>query len=161
MNMKDNNREKKVSLLQEKKLIIFSRYLSITEKMKQAIKPDNLADKQSDNLADNLAELGSQRQVCIKKIDKINLSMNRVTAAEYDEFSTDDSHPRQLKSIMETIDSMDRELMIMAEQESGSIKTLLLQKHNNRQAVQGYTHGSTLGYNRGRKYSPRFLDTKS
>lgn len=158
--IKDNNTEKKLCLSLEKKLSIFKKYLSITKKVILAIKDHNKANK--------LTELVSQRQVCINKIDKINLSINS-RAKDYDKFIIGFNeitflsgyYLNQIKNIIKTIGSMDRELMVIAEQESEKIKTDLLKIHNNRQAAQGYAYGSARGYKTGKKYPPKFLDIKN
>ena len=159
--IKDNNTGKKLCISLEKKLSIFKKYLSITKKINQAIKDNNETDK--------LTRLVSQRQAFINKIDKINLSMNTMTKTGSDKFSivSDEItslsryYLNQIKNIMETIGSMDREFMVMAGEKNEKIKTDLLKAHNNRRAAQGYAYGSARGYKTGEKCSPKFLDIKN
>jgi len=151
--IKDNNPEKKVCRHLEKKIFILKKYLFITKKVNRAINDNNKTDE--------LTGLLSQRQACINKIDRIDLSINTMTKTGSDEINSSNRYYlKQIKNIIETIDSMDRELMVMAEQESEKIKAGLLKAHNTRQAAQGYAYGSKRGYKTGRNYSSKFLDIK-
>ena len=142
--MKNINTGKEICSFLEKKLSVFNRYLSITKRMKQTL---------NDKEAGNLGGLVSERQDCINKIERINLSMEKIVNAGSDKFKgLIDGYLKDIKSIIETIAPIDSELMVMVREEGESIKTELLKMRNVRQAAQGYRNE--------RRYSPRFLDTR-
>ena len=141
--MKNINTGKEICSFLEKKLSLFNRYLSITKRMKQTL---------NDKEAGNLGGLVSERQDCINKIERIDLSMEKIGKGEGGGEGLIDGYLKDIKSIIETIVPIDRELIVMAKEEGESIKTELLKMRNVRQASQGYR-------NEGR-YSPRFLDTR-
>jgi len=148
--MKDIDPEKKVCSFFEKKLILFNQYLSITKKMKESLK---------DKEAGNPGVFISERQDCISKIEKIDSSIEKIIKASADKLNhiSDklkgliDSYISSIKSIMEKVDLIDRELMVMVKEEGEDIKKELLKMRNVRQVARGYK--------KEKRYSPRFLDT--
>ena len=144
------DREKDIFSCLEEKLDLFNRYLSITKRMK--------ADLDSRE-ASNLGGFLSERQDCIKRIQKIDLSLEKIIkTGAYDLkrisgkfMKLVDGYLANIKRITETVDLMDRELMDMVKEESGGIKGELLRIRNVRQGARGYR--------REEGYSPRFLDT--
>lgn len=138
-------------LFMEQKVSLMTQYLSITKTMKETF----MLKKEI-----NLRELLSKRQDCIYKIQKIDLSVQKVmnTGAEElsrisnDLKSTLDGYLRSIKSLLELIAPVDAEVMVMVKEESRGIKAELLKISNARQAAKGY---GTKG-----KYSPRYLDAK-
>ena len=148
--MKEIDPEKEVCSFLEKKLTLFNRYLSITKRMKKALR---------DKEAVNPGVFLSERQDCISKIEKIDSSIERIIKASTDKLNhISDKFTRlihgylsSIKSIMETVDCIDRELMVMVKEEGEGIKKELLRMRNFRQV--------TRGYKKEKRYSPRFLDT--
>jgi len=149
--MQDISTGKEICIFLEKKLSLFKKYLSITENMKESL---------SNNERGNLGSLVSERQNCINKIDKINLSMKKITKLSSEKLYTVsdkfawliECYFKGIRNIMETIPPVDRELMAMVREEADSIKTELLNMRNVRQAAQGYKNE--------RLCPPRFLDMK-
>ena len=142
---------KEACLLLETKLTLFSRYLSATEKMKAAL---------GDSQVGNLASLISIRQDLIHKIDKLDLAIQRImptSTAKRNLMSTKfkgmiAGYLQKLKNITDTIEPLDRDLMVRVQQEGASIKTDLLKRQKVRQAFKGYSSF--------RKYPAKFLDTR-
>ncbi|MBW2000891.1 MAG: hypothetical protein JRI30_00035 [Deltaproteobacteria bacterium] len=101
----------------------------------------------------------SERQDCINKIEKIDSSIEKIIKASTDKLNhiSDKftglihSYLSSIKSIMETVDCIDRELMVMVKEEGEGIKKELLKMRNVRQI--------TRGYKKEKRYTPRFLDT--
>jgi len=149
--MKNEDAEKEVCSFLEKKLALFDQYLSITKRMKEI----PLRDKE----ASSLEVFISERQGCIKRIERIDLSMEKIIKAGSNKLyhisdrlkGLIDSFITDIKGIMEKTDLIDRELMVMVQEEGESIKTELLRMQNVRLAARGYKEEKT--------YSPRFLDT--
>jgi len=148
--MKNIDSEKQVCSFFEKKLNLFTRYLSITKRMKKALR---------DKEAVNPGVFISERQDCINKIEKIDSSIEKIIKASTDKLNhiSDKftglihSYLSSIKSIMETVDCIDRELMVMVKEEGEGIKKELLKMRNVRQI--------TRGYKKEKRYTPRFLDT--
>jgi len=148
--MKNIDSEKQVCPFLEKKLNLFTRYLSITKRMKKALR---------DKEAVNPGVFISERQDCINKIEKIDSSIEKIIKASTDKLNhiSDKftglihSYLSSIKSIMETVDCIDRELMVMVKEEGEGIKKELLKMRNVRQI--------TRGYKKEKRYTPRFLDT--
>jgi len=148
--MENIDPEKEVCSFFEKKLALFNRYLSITKRMKETLR---------DKKAGNPGVFISERQDCIGKIEKIDSSIEKIIKASTDKLNhiSDkfkgliDSYLSSIKSIMETVDLIDRELMVMVKEEGESIKKELLRMRNVRQVARGYK--------KEKRYSPRFLDT--
>ena len=148
--MKEIDPEKEVCSFLEKKLAIFNRYLSITEKMKEV-----LENKE----AGNPGVFISERQDCISKIEKIDSSIEQIIRASAEKLNHISdrfkglihSYLSSIKSIMERVDLIDRELVIMVKEEGEGIKNELLRMRNVRQV--------TRGYKKEKRYTPRFLDT--
>lgn len=150
--MKDINEEKEICTFLERKLAHFKQYLSITEGMKQA-----LGNKEESN---NLDSLISKRQNCIKKIERIDLLIDKAIKTSSNKLSKiSDKYKRlidgylsNIKKIMTTVHLMDRELMVMVKQEGEGIKKEVLKMRKFGQAARGY-RGST-------GYPAKFLDTR-
>lgn len=138
-------------LFMEQKVSLMTQYLSITKTMKETF----MLKKEI-----NLKDMLSKRQDCINKIQKIDLSVQKImnTGAEElfrisnDLKTTPDDYLHSIKSLMERIAPIDAEVMVMVKEESRGIKAELLKISNTRQAAKGY---GTKG-----KYSPRYLDAK-
>ena len=150
--MENKYEEKEICTFLEKKLASFKQYLSITEKMKEALR-----NKEEHG---SLGGLISRRQGCIHKIEKLDLSIDKIIEMGSVGISrisqkykgVIDSYLPTLKDIMVKVDIMDRELVkIVAEQGEG-IKTELLKIRNMRQAARGYKTK--------RRYPAKFLDTR-
>ncbi len=149
--MKDTDAEKEVCSFLEKKLALFNQYLPITKRLKETLR---------DKEASGLGVFISERQDCIKRIERIDLSMEKIIKAGFNKLyhisdrfkGLIDSFITDIKGIMEKTDLIDRELMVMVKEEGERIKTELLRMQNVRQAAKGYQKEKT--------YSPRFLDTK-
>ena len=93
--MKNINTGKEICSFLKKKLSLFNRYLSITKRMKQTL---------NDKEAGNLGGLASQRQDCINKIERIDLSMEKIVKAGSAKFKgLIDGYLKDIKSIIETI----------------------------------------------------------
>jgi phage-related protein len=136
--------------LLEKKSVFFNQYLSITERMKESF-----VDKKETDPRTSI----SQRQACINKIQKIDASLEKIMGSSSDKVHTIsekckgmiDGYLRSLKNIMETVDCIDRELIVMVGAEGENIKTELLKLQDVRQAAKGYRDKI--------ESTPRFLDT--
>lgn len=148
--MQDVDSGKETCTLFEKKLTLFSRYLSATEKMKTVL---------GENQASELARLIIQRQGLIHKIDKTDLAMKQAFSVRPDKHHYISNkfngliagYLKKLKGIMEKIEPLDRELTVLVEQEGQGTKADLLKKQKVRQAVKGYGSFKT--------YPAKFLDT--
>jgi len=147
--MKNINAGQEICSFLEKKVTLFSRYLSLTESMNAALGEE---DK-------DLKDLISKRQGCMEKIDKIDLSIQQTVGTDPDKHSLIpakfkgliDGYLKKLKSIMETVELLDREVTAVVKQKVENIKTDLLGRQKVRQAARGYG---------GRFGNPaRFLDT--
>lgn len=151
--MKDINAGKEICNILERKLAHFKQYLFITERMKQAF-----GNKEK---IDNIGGMISQRQGCIKNIDRIDLSIKRIIKEGSGRLSRVsnkykgmvEGYLSKIRDIMTTVDLMDKELMVMVKQEGEGIKTEVLKTRKLRQAARGY--GGSTGYN-----TARFLDTR-
>jgi len=148
--MENIDPEKEVCSFLEKKLTLFNRYLSITKRMKEALR---------DKGASNPGVFISERQDCINKIEKIDSSIEKIIKASTNKLNhiSDKfkglihSYLSSIKSIMETVDCIDRELMVVVKEEGEGIKKELLRMRNVQQVARGYK--------KEKRYSPRFLDT--
>ena len=95
-------------------------------------------------------------QNCINKIKKIDLSLKKI-GGEKGSFSGNtckglmDGYLNDIKSVMEAVGPLDRDLMAMVKEEGEGIKFELLKMRKVRQAGRGYRRESG--------YRPRFLDT--
>jgi hypothetical protein len=78
LQMKDMNPGKKICSFLEKKLALFNKYLSITKRMKESLKGKE---------AGNQGVYISERQDCIKRIERIDLSMEKIIKASSDKRS--------------------------------------------------------------------------
>jgi hypothetical protein len=139
-----------ISSLLEKKLALFDRYLTITERMRDAF---------IDNSSQDPRPFISKRQACIANIGRIDASVEKILERRSDGHhhitgkcrASIDGYLERLRSIMGTADLMDRELMGMAKEQSEDIKSELVELQKVRQAARGY--GDRI------KSPPRFLDT--
>ena len=138
-------------LFMEQKISLMTQYLSITKTMKETF----MLKKEI-----NMGDLLSKRQDCINKIQKTNMSVQKIMntgAEELSRISNDlkaklDGYLHSIKSLLERIAPVDAEVMVMVKEESRVIKAELLKISNARQAAKGY---GTKG-----KYSPKYLDAK-
>lgn len=150
--MQDIESNKIICSFLEKKVALFNQYLSITERMKETLR-----NKEESKLEGFL----SKRQDCISKIERIDLSIKKIVKAGLSNLANIsnrykmviDSYIADIRSIMTTVDLMDRELMVIINTESRSLKTGLLRFQHSKQAARGYK--PKVGY------SSRFLDIKS
>ena len=140
-----------LSLFMEQKISLMTQYLSITRIIKEAF----ILKKET-----NLIELLSKRQDCINRIQKTDLSVQKIinTGAEElsrisDELKSSlDGYLLGIKSLLEQIAPIDDEIMIMVKEESRGVKAELLKISNVRQAAKGY--GSK------EKRIPMYMDAK-
>lgn len=148
--MKELEKEKALCTFLEMKLTLFREFLAITDRIKKTIKNKGLS---------KLGHLLSDRQDCIYQIDKIDRKLEKII-----ETSAPAPNPiskrfegrinsilKDLKDIMETIESTNRAIMVNIKEESESLKTRLLKIHNVRQAAKSYR--------KNKHHLPRFLDT--
>jgi len=150
--MRDINEGKEICTFLERKLAHFKQYLSITERMKQAF-----GNKEE---IDNIGGMISQRQGCIKNIDRIDLSIKKIIKEGSGRLSRVsnkykgmvEGYLSKIRDIMTTVDLMDRELVVMVKHEGESVKTEVLKMRKFGQAARGY-RGST-------GYPAKFLDTR-
>ena len=165
--MREINAGKEICPFLEKKVTLFNRYLSITKRMKETLRGKE---------AGNPGVFISKRQDCINKIEQIDSSIEKIIKPSADRLSqiSDQvntptlpspfkgeglgggegliqSYLSSIKTIMEKVDLMDRELLVMVKEEGEGIKNELLRMRNVRQVSQGYK--------KEKRYSPRFLDT--
>ena len=150
--MEDKDIVNRICFLLEKKLGLFKGYLSLTERIKEAI--GNEIDKSK------IHAFLYKRGDCINNIDMIDGSIKKlITARNSDQNyhaperlrEAIDPHLKGIRTLMKKICHMDRELLIMVRGETEHFKTKLLQMSKFRQGVHGYR--------KGRSISPRFLDT--
>jgi len=136
--------------LLEKKLALFNRYVSITKRMKDAF---------IDNSVQDPRPFISKRQACIANIGRVDASVEKILERRPDGLhhisgkckASIDGYLKLLRSIMVTVDLVDRELMGMVKEQSEDIKSELVELHKVKQAARGY--GDKM------KSPPRFLDT--
>ena len=142
---------KKACVLLEKKIILFTRYLSVTQRIKQAL---------GNNEDGKLRNLLAGRQDLIHKIEKIDLAIKGAIPTTHAGFhlisnkfkGLIDNYLKQLRGIMEMVEPLDRELILAVQQEYENTKTDLLRRQKSRQAVKGYGNFRTN--------SAKFLDTR-
>ena len=115
----------------------------------------------------HLGKFLSQRRDCIKRIEKIDLPMEKTikaTSAELDHISTPtqplplkgeglgggprliDGYLSNLKSIMEAVDMVDTELMRVVKEEGEGIKRELLEMRNVHEIKSPYWRGVNLKF---------------
>ena len=147
--MKGRDLGKEICSFLEKKLVFFNQYLIMTNQIKEACALIK---------GEYPGALISQRQACIYKIERIDESIKRIVGnnpGRLDGLSekckaTIDGYLKRLKTVMETVDLVDRELMYAFEADRKNIKKDLLELQDMRRAAQGYKNR--------REFSPRFLD---
>jgi hypothetical protein len=101
----------------------------------------------------------SERQNCINKIEKVDSSIENITNKSTDKLNTIsdkfseliNSYLSSIKSVMKTVDLIDKQLVVMVEAECQGTKKELLNMRNVRQG--------TRGYKKEKRHTPRFLDT--
>jgi hypothetical protein len=150
--MRDVEKEKEMCTFLEKKLDKFREYQSVTEKMKQTVCGNDENNE--------LSGLINRRQRCIKAIEKINSSIEKIIKNGSVKFSCIskkykglvESCLSSIKDIMIQVDLMDRELVTIVSEQGESIKTELLKMRNMRQAARGYQTN--------KRYPAKFLDTR-
>lgn len=138
-----------LSLLEEK-IPLFHRYLSVTENMKEAFGDDGKG---------NIGNFLSERQDVIQKINEIDSSIEKVMEGVPDQPTGGfgecreliDTRLQDIRLVIETVDPIERELIIMVKGETESVKRSLLEMRNTRQAVNGYQKTGSS--------SPKFFDT--
>jgi len=148
--MKQKSEGNEITSCLEMKLTLFNRYLSLTEGMKETF------DKKEPK---DLLRFLSKRQDCIARIQKIDLSIDKITNRGEDKnrgtfvkrIGMIDDYLEDIKSVMKKVDIIDKELMALAREEGETIKMALLKTQNAIKAAAGYKMSG--------KASPRFLDT--
>jgi len=148
--MKERGLGKEICSFLEKKLVFFNQYLLMTNQIKEAC---------ALNRDEYPGALISQRQACIYKIERIDESIRRIVGEKpgrLDRLSEKckamiDGYLKRLKTVMETVDLVDRELMVALQADRKNMKRNLLELQNMRQAAQGYKNNKGV--------TPRFLDT--
>ncbi|MBU0986458.1 MAG: hypothetical protein KKH68_04310 [Proteobacteria bacterium] len=140
--------ESEISALLEEKLFLFKQYLSFTQRMKEALNNKN---------QNNLGSLIVKRQDCIKKIESVmkngvqtGLNLRKRISGKLKKGT--DNYLHAIKSIVQTLEPLDREVMVLAKQEGENIRTELLRRRNVRQVTRGYTQRI--------RHPARFLDTR-
>lgn len=114
-----------------------TQFLSITRSMKEAFILKNEF---------SLLEIISKRQDCINKIQKTDLSVQKIMSKgakelpciSYELKSLLDGYLQSIKSLLEQIAPIDTEVMVMVKEESRDIKADLLKIRNARHAAKGY-----------------------
>ena len=143
--------ENKLFALFEKKLIIFSQYLAITEQIRQTLA--DLKEKELNNLF-------LERQQCITKIQSADLTIGELMRKMGNKNfipnkirDTIDRYLDKIDAVARTILPLDKALMISVKTESDGIKNELLKLRHSRSAAMTYSGTA--------RYSPRFLDTRN
>lgn len=148
--MTEKNKENEIRSCLEMKLTLFNRYLSLTESMKETF--DNEEPK-------DLLRFLSKRKDCIARIQKIDLSIDKiVNRGTKKNIQTDlkrmgkiAEYLEDIKNVMEKVDTMDKELTIRVKEAGEGVKRELLKSQDVIKAA--------IGYKRPGIASPRFLDT--
>ena len=142
---------KNICFFLEKKIALFSQYLSLTRQMEETL-------RRKEEIT--LGNLIAQRRDCAQKIDKIDRHLKTTVGpgSEPSNFFPEnlkkivDGYLQTLKSLMETLEPLDRAVTVLAKQESEHLKTELLKRQTVRVAAKGYTR--SIGH------PARFLDTR-
>jgi hypothetical protein len=148
--MKTDDLGKSMNSLLEKKLVLFKHYHLLTGRIKEAF---------TSGEESRLNFIISERQRYIRKMEDIDLSINRITGRDSNKPSEIPNrfrglihhHLERIKEILGNIAIMDRSLMVTVQEERDCVKAELSRMRNGREAAKSYRGG--------RRYSPRFLDT--
>lgn len=138
-------------LMLEKKAVLMTEYLSLTRTMKDSL----VREKEA-----NLEGLLVNRQGCIDKIEKIDLSLKKIGslgAGELSRISRElkgkvNGYLQRIKGLVEQTAPLDAEVMGIVQEESRVIKEDLAKMKQVRQAAKGY--GSKEGH------IPRYIDAR-
>jgi hypothetical protein len=142
--MDDIDKENNICLFLEKKILLTTQYLSATKEMKEA-----LIQKEENNIINFI----SKRQDCMNKINKIDISLQKVIRPGSDRFSAIfNNYLARIKNLLEQIAPIDAGIIHMVKVESRSIKEELLKMNNIRYAAKGYGVKE--------KQTPRYLDAR-
>lgn len=142
--MDDIDKENNICLFLEKKILLTTQYLSATKEMKEA-----LIQKEENNIINFI----SKRQDCMNKIDKIDISLQKVIRPGSDRFrEIFNNYLARIKNLLEQIAPIDAGIMQMVKVESRNIKEELLRMNNTRYAAKGYGVKE--------KQTPRYLDAR-
>jgi ribosomal protein S20 len=142
-----SSNKKNICSLLEKKLSLFQRYLSVTNRIKEAFVEEGKG---------NPGVFISERQGLIDGIEKIDSAMKRIVEEDGRRFVSErnrdkiETHLQDIRKLMETVESIDEELVTMVGREEEEAKRSLLKMQNARRAVSGYQ--------RTGKSAPRFFD---
>ena len=148
--MRERGLAKEICSFLERKLVFFNQYLLMTTQIKEAC---------ALNKDEYPGALISQRQACIYKIERIDESIRRIVGENpggLDRLSEKcraviDGYLKRMKTVMEEVDLVDRELMDELQVDRKELKGDLLKLQDVRHAAQGYKSR--------REFAPRFLDT--
>ena len=148
--MRERGLGKEICSFLEKKLVFFNQYLLMTNQIREAC---------ALNKDEYPGALISQRQACIYKIERIDESIRRIVGenpGRLDRLSEKcramiDGYLKRMKTVMEEVDLIDRELLDALQADRKELKEDLLKLQDMRHAAQGYKSR--------RKVTPRFLDT--
>ena len=148
--MRERGLGKEICSFLEKKLVFFNQYLLMTNQIKEAC---------ALNKEEYPGALISQRQACIYKIERIDESIRRIVGENpggLERLSEKckamiDGYLKRLKTVMEAVDLVDRELLGTLQADGKDMKRDLLKLQDMRHAAQGYKGK--------REVIPRFLDT--
>jgi len=128
----------------ESKEGLLARYLSITEKLQDALAVGK---------GKQMRSLLSQRQYCIKRIDNINAAMSNgiegdsgpsaVVPASLDEKAA--AVLSRIRNLIRAIGRLDQRIMDHADSELGQLRQSLLRSWHRREATRGYGHSAKTG----------------
>jgi small-conductance mechanosensitive channel len=138
-----------ICLYLEKKVSLMTQYLSITRNLK-----DSFAQEKEINLEGLLAK----RQDCIDKMEKMDLSLKKISRQGAEELSRISrelngklgGYLQRIKGLVEQIAPMDAEVMAMVREESRDIREELTKMKQAKQAAKEY--GSR------ESHIPRYVD---
>jgi hypothetical protein len=141
------SKERDICSFLEKKLLLFQRYLSVTNRIKEAFMEEGKG---------NPGAFIAERQGLIDGIQKIDSAMERAMegdgpqSASYGKREKIESHLQAIRTLMERVKPIDEALITMVGREEEEAKRSLLKMRNARRAVSGYQGTG--------KSIPRFFD---